>query len=57
MLTAAVDRLPTKPDESRVTLRGMDWFAYQQMRQLLMERSQARLTYDQGTLEITMSSF
>jgi hypothetical protein len=57
MLTAAVNRLPTKPDESRVTLRGMDWAAYQQMRQLLVERSQARLTYDQGTLEITMPSF
>jgi hypothetical protein len=39
MLTAAVDQLPTKPDESRVTLRGMDWFAYQQMRQLLVERT------------------
>jgi hypothetical protein len=36
MLTAAVDRLPTKPDESRVALRGLDWVAYQQMRQLLV---------------------
>jgi Uma2 family endonuclease len=56
MLTAAVNPLPTKPDESRVALRGLDWVAYQQMRQLLVERSQARLTYDRGTLEITMPS-
>lgn len=56
MLTAAVNPLPTKPDESRVTLRGLDWGTYQQMRQLLVERSQARLTYDRGTLEITMPS-
>lgn len=34
----------------------MDWVAYQQMKALLNERTRARLTYDRGTLEITMPS-
>ncbi|MGA7953670.1 MAG: Uma2 family endonuclease [Gloeobacterales cyanobacterium] len=42
--------------EKRVTLHGLDWSAYQQMKALLNERTQARLTYDRGTLEITMPS-
>jgi len=42
--------------ESRVALRGLDWVAYCQMRSLLNERTGARLTYDHGTLEITMPS-
>ncbi len=53
---AATNALPITPGENRVALRGMDWVAYCQMRSLLMERSQARLTYDRGTLEITMPS-
>lgn len=40
--------------EKRVTLRNLDWQAYQQLRSLLEERTHARLTYDRGTLEITM---
>jgi hypothetical protein len=47
---------PITPGESRVALRGMDWVAYCQMRSLLNERTRARLTYDRGTLEITMPS-
>jgi Uma2 family endonuclease len=53
---AATNALPITPGENRVALRGMDWVAYGQMRSLLNERSQARLTYDRGTLEITLPS-
>lgn len=49
-------QLPTAPGEKRVALRGLDWLAYQQMKVLLNERTGARLTYDRGTLEITMPS-
>ncbi len=52
----ATNTLPIAPGESRVALRGMDWVAYGQMRSLLNERTRARLTYDRGTLEITMPS-
>lgn len=40
--------------EKRITLRNLDWQKYQQMRQLLGDRTVARLIYDRGTLEITM---
>jgi Uma2 family endonuclease len=53
---SATNILPIAPGESRVALRGMDWVAYCQMRSLLNERTRARLTYDRGTLEITMPS-
>ncbi|MGB3137036.1 MAG: Uma2 family endonuclease [Nodosilinea sp.] len=53
---SATDTLPIAPGESRVAMRGMDWVAYGQMRSLLNERTRARLTYDRGTLEITMPS-
>ncbi|MGF1517520.1 MAG: Uma2 family endonuclease [Nodosilinea sp.] len=52
----ATNTIPTAPGENRVALRGMDWVAYCQMRSLLNERTRARLTYDRGTLEITMPS-
>jgi Uma2 family endonuclease len=39
--------------EKRVTLRNLDWQAYQQLRSLLEGHTHARLTYDRGTLEIT----
>ena len=53
---SATKKLPIAPGENRVALRGMDWVAYCQMRSLLNERTRARLTYDRGTLEITMPS-
>ncbi|MBW4461452.1 MAG: Uma2 family endonuclease [Nodosilinea sp. WJT8-NPBG4] len=53
---SATDTLPVAPGENRVALRGLDWVAYCQMRSLLNERTRARLTYDRGTLEITMPS-
>ena len=56
MATRAVDTLPVAPGENRVAIRGLDWVAYQQMKALLNERTGARLTYDRGTLEITMPS-
>lgn len=37
-----------------MTLRNLDWVTYLQIQQLLAERTSARLTYDNGTLEITM---
>ncbi|MCS6781683.1 MAG: Uma2 family endonuclease [Gloeomargarita sp. SKYBB_i_bin120] len=40
--------------EKRVTLRGLTWQSYQQILRALPESRAARLTYDQGTLEITM---
>jgi Uma2 family endonuclease len=40
--------------EKRLTLRNLDWQKYQQVRQLLGDHSSPRLTYDCGTLEITM---
>ncbi|MGF1517034.1 MAG: Uma2 family endonuclease [Nodosilinea sp.] len=56
MTSAAIETLPVAPGESRVALRGLDWVAYRQMQTLLSERTRARLTYDRGTLEITMPS-
>ncbi|MDX2230367.1 MAG: Uma2 family endonuclease [Leptolyngbyaceae cyanobacterium bins.349] len=40
--------------EKRVTLHGLNWEGYQQILQALPESRAARLTYDRGTLEITM---
>lgn len=54
--SAAIETLPVTPGESRVALRGLDWVAYRQMQTLLNERTRARLTYDRGTLEITITS-
>jgi Uma2 family endonuclease len=42
--------------EKRVTLRGLNWQAYQQILHALPQSRAARLTYDRGTLEITMPS-
>lgn len=42
------------PPEKRVTLRGLNWQAYQQILHALPQSRAARLTYDRGTLEITM---
>jgi len=56
MATRAVETLPVAPGENRVAIRGLDWVTYQQMKALLNERTRARLTYDRGTLEITMPS-
>lgn len=40
--------------EKRVTLNGLDWQRYQQILHALPESRAARLTYDRGTLEITL---
>jgi Uma2 family endonuclease len=40
--------------EKRVTLRDLTWQAYQQILHALPQTRAARLTYDRGTLEITM---
>jgi len=48
---------PTAPlprGEQRVVFHYLSWDAYLQMLQLLGNNRSARLTYDQGTLEITM---
>ncbi|NCJ08158.1 Uma2 family endonuclease [Synechococcales cyanobacterium C] len=37
-----------------MTFRSLDWIDFQHIRQLLAERTQARFTYDNGVLEITM---
>jgi Uma2 family endonuclease len=46
---------PPLMGENRMVFRSLDWSAFQQIRQLLAERTHARFTYDTGTLEITMS--
>jgi Uma2 family endonuclease len=45
---------PPLMGENRMVFRSLDWAAFQQIRQLLAERTHARFTYDTGTLEITM---
>ena len=45
---------PTSNGENRMVFRCLDWSAFQQIRQLLGERTHARFTYDDGVLEITM---
>ncbi len=45
---------PTSNGENRMAFRCLDWSAFQQIRQLLGERTHARFTYDEGVLEITM---
>lgn len=42
--------------EKRVTLHSLNWDAYQQILHALNEGRSTRLTYDRGTLEITMPS-
>ncbi len=40
--------------EKRVSVSGLNWVAYQQILHALPEGRSTRLTYDHGTLEITM---
>jgi Uma2 family endonuclease len=40
--------------EKRMTFHGLSWQAYKQIANALNESSSARLTYDDGTLEIVM---
>jgi Uma2 family endonuclease len=42
--------------EKRVTLRGITWQGYQDILRSLPQTRSARLTYDDGTLEITVPS-
>jgi Uma2 family endonuclease len=42
--------------EKRVTLRGITWQGYQDILRALPQTRAARLTYDDGTLEITVPS-
>jgi Uma2 family endonuclease len=44
----------TLQGEQRVIIRDLDWQSYLQILSALPESRSARLTYDQGTLEITM---
>ncbi|WOB45527.1 Uma2 family endonuclease [Thermoleptolyngbya oregonensis NK1-22] len=45
---------PPALGEKRVTLRGLTWHGYLQILDALPQSRAARLTYDQGTLEITI---
>lgn len=55
MVTSAPNtQTNTALGEKRVTLRGLDWQAYQQIYQALPQTRAARFTYDRGALEITM---
>jgi Uma2 family endonuclease len=42
------------PGEKRVTIRGVTWQGYQDMMKALPDGRSARLTFDNGTLEIVM---
>ena len=46
--------IQTAMGEKRVTLHGLNWQAYQQILEALPQSRAARLTYDRGTLEITV---
>jgi Uma2 family endonuclease len=45
---------PKLVGEKRLTFRHLDWYAFKQIQGLLMERTRARFSYDNGVLEITM---
>lgn len=45
---------PKLVGEKRMTFRGLSWDAFKQIQGLLSERTRARFSYDDGTLEITM---
>lgn len=45
---------PKLTGEKRLTFHDLDWQAFKQIQSLLMERTRARFSYDNGTLEITM---
>jgi len=49
----AIAQLPV-PGEKRVTLHGLTWDGYLKILDALPQSRAARLTYDQGMLEITM---
>jgi Uma2 family endonuclease len=56
-MTISLERSPiTQPKigERRVIFYGLNWQRYQQILQALGNNRSARLTYDEGTLEITM---
>lgn len=54
-MVVSLSQVNTQPiGEKRVTLRGLNWQAYQQILHALPQSRGARLTYDRGTLEITM---
>lgn len=40
--------------EKRLTFYDLDWQSFKQIHRLLTDRTRARFTYDNGTLEITM---
>jgi len=54
MVSTAPDETQKFSGEKRVTLHGLHWQGYQQILQALPETHAVRLTYDRGTLEITM---
>ncbi|HIK57056.1 MAG TPA: Uma2 family endonuclease [Synechococcales cyanobacterium M55_K2018_004] len=54
MLITASPTVTPSIGEKRVTLRSLNWQAYQQIWQALGHNRATRLTYDRGTLEITM---
>jgi Uma2 family endonuclease len=57
MMATSLEHSPLtqpKTGEKRVVFHGLNWQRYQQILQALGEHRSARLTYDEGTLEITM---
>ncbi len=54
MVATANITTPQPVGEKRVAFHHLNWQAYQQILQALGESRSARLTYDQGILEITM---
>jgi Uma2 family endonuclease len=56
MMATSLEFSLTQPKmgEKRVIFHGLNWQRYQQILQALGNNRSARLTYDEGTLEITM---
>jgi Uma2 family endonuclease len=54
-MVASVDTI-VQSGEKRVALRGITWERYQDILRALPQTRSARLTYDDGTLEITVPS-
>jgi Uma2 family endonuclease len=54
MVVTTASQANQQSGEKRVTLQGLTWEAYQQILHALPQSRAARLTYDCGTLEITM---
>ena len=57
LLEAQTHQTVSEEPEQRVVLYGLDWDAYETLGEVLRDRSNVRLTYDHGTVELLTTSF